>query len=62
MNTMWNEEDEYESNSSAEEEEYGEEVNEHEPEMATLDRKANFLLRRVSTFGRTERFNSRLML
>ena len=29
--------------------------------VSTLDREANFLLGRVSTFGRAVRFNSRLM-
>ena len=47
--------DEYESSSSAEEEEF------QEDESTTLSEEANFLLSRVSRFGRAVQFNHRLM-
>ena len=50
--------DGYETCSSAEEE--IDEVDDSQA-VSTLDREANFLLGRVSTFGRAVRFNSRLM-
>ena len=50
--------DGYETCSSAEEE--IDEVDDSQS-VSTLDREANFLLGRVSTFGRAVRFNSRLM-
>lgn len=49
----------YETCSSAEEEEIEEE--DESQSVSTLDREANFLLGRVSTFGRAVWFNSRLM-
>ena len=51
--------DGYETCSSAEKEEIDEE--DESQSVSTLDREANFLLGRVSTFGRTIQFNSRLM-
>ena len=51
-------EDGYETCSSAEEEMDEEDDSQS---VSTLDREANFLLGRVSTFGRAVRFNSRLM-
>ena len=53
-------EDGCETCSSAEEEEVDEE--DESQSVSTLEREANFLLGRVSTFGRAVRFNSRLML
>ena len=50
--------DEYDSCSSAEEEEIDDDESQS---VATLNREANFLLGRVSAYGRAVRFNSRLM-
>ena len=51
--------DEYESSSSsAEEEEFQEDESQT---LSTLSEEANFLLGRVSTFGRAVRFNHRLI-
>ena len=49
---------EYESSRSAEEEEFQEDESQT---LSTLSEEANFLLGRVSTFGRAVRFNHRLM-
>lgn len=51
--------DEYVTSSSAEEEETEDQVGEGTVRVATLDGEANFLLGRVSAFGRAVRFNSR---
>ena len=51
--------DEYESSSSAEEEEF--QQDESPITKATLSEEANFLLGRVSTFGQAVRFNHSLM-
>ena len=53
--------DEYVTSSSAEEEETEDQVGEGSVRVATLDGEANFLLGRVSAFGRAVRFNSRFM-
>ena len=53
--------DKYDTSSSAEEEETEDQVGEGSVRVATLDGEANFLLGRVSAFGRTVRFNSRFM-
>ena len=53
--------DEYDTSSSAEEEETEDQVGEGSVRVATLDGEANFLLGRVSAFGRAVRFNSRFM-
>ena len=53
--------DEYVTSSSAEEEETEDQVGEGTVRVATLDGEANFLLGRVSAFGRAVRFNSRFM-
>ena len=50
--------DEYESSSSAEEEEFQEDELQT---LSTLSEEANFLLGRVSTFSRADRFNRRLI-
>ena len=51
--------DKYESSSSSAEDE---EFQENESQtLSTLSEEANFLLGRVSTFGRAVRFNHRLM-
>ena len=50
--------DEYESSSSAKEEEAQEDESQT---LSTLSEEVNFLLGRVSTFGRAVRFNHRLM-
>ena len=55
VNSSDNGADEYDSCSSVEEEEVD------DRRVATLDREANFLLGRVSAYGRAVRFNSRLM-
>ena len=52
--------DEYDTSSSAEEE-IEDQVGEGSVRLATLDGEANFLLGRVSAFGRAVRFNSRFM-
>ena len=53
--------DEYDTSSSAEEKETEDQVGEGSVRVATLDGEANFLLGRVSAFGRAVRFNSRFM-
>ena len=53
--------DEYDTSGSAEEEEAEDQVGEGSVRVATLDGEANFLLGRVSAFGRAVRFNSRFM-
>ena len=53
--------DEYDTSSSAEEEETEDQVGEGSVRVATLDGEANFLLGRVSAFGRAVRFNNRFM-
>ena len=54
--------DEYDTSSSAEEEEEAEDqVGEGSVRVATLDGEANVLLGRVSALGRAVRFNSRFM-
>ena len=53
--------DEYVTSSSAEEGETEDQVGEGSVRVATLDGEANFLLGRVSAFGRAVRFNSRFM-
>ena len=54
-------EDEYDTGSSAEEEEIEDQVREGSQRVATLDGEANFLLGRVSAFGHAIPFNSRFM-
>ena len=58
VNNSDNGADEYNSCSSVEEEEIDDDESQS---VATLDREANFLLGRVSAYGRAVRFNSRLM-
>ena len=53
--------DEYDTSSSAEEEEIKDKVREGSQRVATLDGEANFMLGRVSAFGRAIPFNSRFM-
>ena len=53
--------DEYVTSSSAEEGETEDQVGEGSVRVATLDGEANFLLGKVSAFGRAVRFNSRFM-
>ena len=53
-------EDKYDTSSSAEEE-IKDQVREGSQRVATLDGEANFLLGRVSAFGRAIPFNSRFM-
>ena len=53
--------DEYDTSGSAEEEEAEDQVGEGSVRVATLDDEANFLLGRVSAFGRAVRFNSSFM-
>ena len=53
--------DEYDTSSSAEEKETEDQVGEGSVRVATLDGESNFLLGRVSAFGRAVRFNSRFM-
>ena len=53
--------DEYDTSSSAEEKETEDQVGEGSVRVATLDGEANFLLGKVSAFGRAVRFNSRFM-
>ena len=54
-------EDKYDTSSSAEEEEIKDQVREGSQRVATLDGEANFLLGRVSAFGRAIPFYSRFM-
>ena len=53
--------DEYDTSSSAEKEETEDQVREGSARVATLDGDANFLLGRISAFGRAVRFKSRFM-
>ena len=58
VNSSDNGADEYDLCSSVEKEEIDDDESQS---VATLDREANFLLGRVSTYGRAVRFNIRLM-